>query len=307
MRANVEDERGARRIGDERILAQYPWKFKAFVFAVIVCSICWMVNYQMMVLPTLQEHRGTICTSEGGSSLPRSATMLSLYLLWFAVIRIALFVPCVVRRVANSLVNRIRGVSHLYVAHALLRDMPLYLFVVGSMLFMFYLAQSEHCTQSPELYSVLRLFAILNCLLSPIIGLFAVWHNMILFQAASRSLLIIGRRPSRPAVDVDSLETVTLTLEKLQNAGDEDDKAYPAECVICLKPWEENDVIKVTPCKHVFHEDCIRTWLHSATTCAICRFDLSPPSSRQQEPSATQVLGAAQGLEVERDMHDARV
>lgn len=295
--------------GDGRISVRYPWRFKIFVLAVIAASISWLANYQMMVLPTLQENRGIICTSEGGSSLPRSATMLFLYFIWFAVIRIALFVPFVVQRVTKSLVNRIRGVNHLYVAHALLRDMPLYLFVVGSMLFMFYLAQSENCAHSRELYHVLRLFASLNCLLSPVIGLFAVWHNMILFHAASRSLVIIERQAARPAVDIDSLDTVTLTLEKLRDAGDEEDKAYPAECVICLGPWEENDVIKVTPCKHVFHEACLRTWLQTATTCAMCRFDLlSAGSTRRQEASgaATQVVGAAQLGEAEQDVH-ARV
>lgn len=311
-----EGEVDIEEAGDGRIAVWYPWKFKIFVIAATAAAVGWLINYQMMVLPTLREHKSIICTSEGGSSLPRSATMLFLYFIWFAVIRIALFVPFVVQKVTKSLVNRIRGVNHLYVAHALLRDMPLYLFVVGSMLFMFYLAQSENCADSRELYHVLRLFASLNCLLSPVIGLFAVWHNMILFHAASRSLVIIERQAARPAVDIDSLDTVTLTPEKLHEAGDEDGKAYPAECVICLGHWEENDVIKVTPCQHVFHEACLRTWLQTATTCAMCRHDLlspsrynlSPSSSRQLESQGSgQILGAAQPGEEEQQDMQARV
>lgn len=44
------------------------------------------------------------------------------------------------------------------------------------------------------------------------------------------------------------------------------------ECVICLSPYEDNEVGRNLPkCGHGFHVDCIDMWLHSHSNCPICR------------------------------------
>ncbi|KAK4606035.1 hypothetical protein RGQ29_000356 [Quercus rubra] len=44
------------------------------------------------------------------------------------------------------------------------------------------------------------------------------------------------------------------------------------ECVICLSPFEENDVGRDLPkCHHGFHMECIDMWLSSHANCPICR------------------------------------
>ncbi|XP_030927820.1 RING-H2 finger protein ATL63 [Quercus lobata] len=44
------------------------------------------------------------------------------------------------------------------------------------------------------------------------------------------------------------------------------------ECVICLSPFEENDVGRDLPkCHHGFHVECIDMWLSSHANCPICR------------------------------------
>lgn len=44
------------------------------------------------------------------------------------------------------------------------------------------------------------------------------------------------------------------------------------ECVICLSPFEENEVGRsFTKCGHGFHVACIDMWLHSHSNCPICR------------------------------------
>eukprot|EP00931_Biecheleriopsis_adriatica_P104990 TRINITY_DN79595_c0_g1_i1.p1 TRINITY_DN79595_c0_g1~~TRINITY_DN79595_c0_g1_i1.p1 ORF type:complete len:383 (-),score=46.78 TRINITY_DN79595_c0_g1_i1:167-1255(-) len=277
---------GAQDSQDRRSSASVPVvyhrRFKLYSVFTLAASAAWLASYAVIVFPAMEKYQLHQCTSDGGSSLPHNATMLFFYFIWFAVTRLFLFVPCVVQRVTLALVNRIRGRGHLYILQALFRDMPLYLYAVGAVLFMFYLAQSESCRATPELYNALRLCASSNCLMVPVAASFAVWHNMIFFAAASRS--IVEQPPSVPKVNVADLETITYRVEDF---GDEEGRPFPSCCSICLGTWEEGDCIKITPCRHIFHEECLATWLQSSCTCAMCRKDLS-----QVQDPAVQTLGA---------------
>jgi len=51
----------------------------------------------------------------------------------------------------------------------------------------------------------------------------------------------------------------------------------PGECVVCLGVFEENETLRMLPkCGHVFHAECVDTWLRSHATCPFCRANLSP-------------------------------
>ena len=42
--------------------------------------------------------------------------------------------------------------------------------------------------------------------------------------------------------------------------------------MICLEPINlEGVLVCVTPCFHIFHEDCLQKWLLNAKHCAYCR------------------------------------
>ncbi|CAJ2642429.1 RING finger protein [Trifolium pratense] len=43
-------------------------------------------------------------------------------------------------------------------------------------------------------------------------------------------------------------------------------------CAICLEDFEAKEEVMLTPCNHMFHEDCIVTWLTSKGQCPVCRF-----------------------------------
>ncbi|GMY15920.1 RING-H2 finger protein ATL57 [Fagus crenata] len=50
------------------------------------------------------------------------------------------------------------------------------------------------------------------------------------------------------------------------------DAKYQIDCAICLSEFDENEAVKVIPfCKHVFHPECIDTWLSAHVTCPVCR------------------------------------
>ncbi|KAG7642323.1 Zinc finger RING-type [Arabidopsis suecica] len=59
------------------------------------------------------------------------------------------------------------------------------------------------------------------------------------------------------------------------------------DCVICLSDFEEGETVKVIPhCGHVFHVDCVDTWLSSYVTCPLCRSNqlFSDKDLGMQEP-----------------------
>jgi E3 ubiquitin-protein ligase ATL6/9/15/31/42/55 len=49
------------------------------------------------------------------------------------------------------------------------------------------------------------------------------------------------------------------------------------ECAVCLSEFDDDETLRLLPkCSHVFHQDCIDTWLASHVTCPVCRANLVP-------------------------------
>ena len=46
------------------------------------------------------------------------------------------------------------------------------------------------------------------------------------------------------------------------------------ECSICMSEINDNEVSVITPCKHSFHDECIRRWMEEQLICPICRREL---------------------------------
>jgi len=45
-------------------------------------------------------------------------------------------------------------------------------------------------------------------------------------------------------------------------------------CIICLDTYARGERIRLLPCVHRFHVDCIDQWLKKHTTCPLCKLDL---------------------------------
>lgn len=43
-------------------------------------------------------------------------------------------------------------------------------------------------------------------------------------------------------------------------------------CAICLDDFDSKQFVMLTPCDHMFHEDCIVPWVKSQGKCPVCRF-----------------------------------
>jgi hypothetical protein len=78
----------------------------------------------------------------------------------------------------------------------------------------------------------------------------------------------INMDPYDPA-STDKLEQCTTTTFVKKENKEENDT-----CPICICEFEEQETIKTLICKHVFHEQCVMTWLSDHSTCPICKASL---------------------------------
>ena len=46
-------------------------------------------------------------------------------------------------------------------------------------------------------------------------------------------------------------------------------------CIICLTDFINGDRTTPLPCFHMFHSDCIKSWLKDKTICPVCKLDLT--------------------------------
>ena len=46
-------------------------------------------------------------------------------------------------------------------------------------------------------------------------------------------------------------------------------------CVICLEDFKSGEKATLLPCVHLFHKNCIKSWLKSKNNCPICKFELT--------------------------------
>lgn len=79
-----------------------------------------------------------------------------------------------------------------------------------------------------------------------------------------------GMNPNRhlSRQDLVKLETCRYKKPAQVKEGEED------KCPICLVELSEGEDIKNLPCKHMFHPNCIDTWLVKNSACPICKRDV---------------------------------
>jgi len=75
-------------------------------------------------------------------------------------------------------------------------------------------------------------------------------------------------------------------------AGSREERDEPAtqpdldlnQCPVCLEDFEEGQEVRVLPCHHNFHPDCIDPWLLNVSgSCPMCRIDLHPVQEEEPE------------------------
>ncbi|XP_077429823.1 E3 ubiquitin-protein ligase RNF130 [Vanacampus margaritifer] len=62
----------------------------------------------------------------------------------------------------------------------------------------------------------------------------------------------------------------TRTVKK----GDKETDPDFNHCAVCIEAYQLNDVVRILPCKHVFHKACVDPWLNEHCTCPMCKLNI---------------------------------
>lgn len=67
-------------------------------------------------------------------------------------------------------------------------------------------------------------------------------------------------------------------ISKLQvrtiKKGDKETESDFDNCAVCIEGYKPNDVVRILPCRHVFHKHCVDPWLLDHRTCPMCKMNI---------------------------------
>ncbi|XP_067938483.1 E3 ubiquitin-protein ligase RNF126-B-like isoform X2 [Watersipora subatra] len=91
--------------------------------------------------------------------------------------------------------------------------------------------------------------------------------------------------PPADANRIEKLPTVKITSRQVE---------MNVQCSVCFDDFTLNEDVKVLPCKHHYHKDCIVPWLELHGTCPVCRIDLngSDTTTTEFEANIGETLGS---------------
>lgn len=119
-----------------------------------------------------------------------------------------------------------------------------------------------------------------------IIALIAKWLHSSEQPPGSRHQSFLSSQQTVP------IEGTELALGVIQEGASH-------ECAVCLDTCQVGAVIRILPCRHSFHHECIVGWLgQSKYTCPLCKFDLRPHIEEQRaahEDTAETTLRVSRG------------
>ncbi|XP_035194452.1 E3 ubiquitin-protein ligase RNF130 isoform X3 [Oxyura jamaicensis] len=64
-----------------------------------------------------------------------------------------------------------------------------------------------------------------------------------------------------------------LTTRTVKKGDKETDPDFD-HCAVCIESYKQNDVVRILPCKHVFHKACVDPWLNEHCTCPMCKLNI---------------------------------
>ncbi|KAF4118322.1 RING finger protein 150a isoform X2 [Onychostoma macrolepis] len=56
--------------------------------------------------------------------------------------------------------------------------------------------------------------------------------------------------------------------------GDKETESDFDNCAVCIEDYKPNDVVRILPCRHVFHKNCVDPWLQDHRTCPMCKMNI---------------------------------
>jgi hypothetical protein len=63
----------------------------------------------------------------------------------------------------------------------------------------------------------------------------------------------------------------TWMIFKLKKKAYKEGQGFDKECTICFEEFKSKEEVLQTPCKHIFHQKCIKPWFEKVSKCPNCR------------------------------------
>ncbi|KAJ1699558.1 hypothetical protein LUZ63_008070 [Rhynchospora breviuscula] len=100
-----------------------------------------------------------------------------------------------------------------------------------------------------------------------------------LFESVRAVMRGSAQEASAPAsrASIESLAVVTNSHDKEKSEE---------ECPICLEKLfnhEKGEEVKKMPCRHLYHGECIATWLGIHRSCPVCRYHMPHEEMEEEE------------------------
>ncbi|XP_047060542.1 RING-H2 finger protein ATL2-like [Lolium rigidum] len=135
-------------------------------------------------------------------------------------------------------------------------------------------------SRSPAPAHNVRLIATAVAVFASVLGLALLLHLYICHvrrrnsrRRTAAAAAALAAEPKAPKTGLEPAAIASLPIAAYQEAGGE-----PGECAICLGAAQQGEAVRVLPsCAHVFHVDCVDTWLASSSSCPVCRALVEPP------------------------------
>ncbi|XP_072307541.1 E3 ubiquitin-protein ligase RNF130 [Eucyclogobius newberryi] len=103
-----------------------------------------------------------------------------------------------------------------------------------------------------------------------LLGVSAAW---LLFYCAQRLRGSTRGRTQRGFGDAAKKAIRKLTTRTVRRGDKETDPDFN-HCAVCIESYQLNDVVRILPCKHVFHKGCVDPWLNEHCTCPMCKLNI---------------------------------
>lgn len=103
-----------------------------------------------------------------------------------------------------------------------------------------------------------------------LLGVSSAW---LLFYCAQRLRSSTRGRSQRGFGDAAKKAIRKLTTRTVRRGDKETDPDFN-HCAVCIESYQLNDVVRVLPCKHVFHKGCVDPWLNEHCTCPMCKLNI---------------------------------
>merc|ERR1712129_660404 len=93
---------------------------------------------------------------------------------------------------------------------------------------------------------------------------------------------IIKDLPTRKVTAEELAKNESKTDTNANMESDDENEDGPS-CAICMQQYKIGDELRILPCKHEFHCECVDKWLPMKKICPLCRHDVTKKMTSENE------------------------